>query len=74
MGPGKHFVHYFVRSQRLINFVAVVEQDSWTRESWTEQTDVAQALAAFEGWHPQVRSILGAVDETFIWGSSSAHR
>ncbi len=22
---------------------------------------------AFEGWHPQVRSILGAVDETFIW-------
>jgi salicylate hydroxylase len=68
MGPGKHFVHYFVRSQHLINFVAVVEQDSWMRESWTEQADVAQALAAFEGWHPQVRSILGAVDEMFIWG------
>jgi 2-polyprenyl-6-methoxyphenol hydroxylase-like FAD-dependent oxidoreductase len=68
MGPGKHFVHYFVRSQGLINFVAVVEQDSWTLESWTEQADVAQALAAFEGWHPQVRSILEAVEETFIWG------
>ena len=27
----------------------------------------ADALAAFEGWHPQVRAILGAVDETFIW-------
>jgi salicylate hydroxylase len=25
-------------------------------------------LAAFEGWHPQVRSILGAVDEVFVWG------
>ncbi len=68
MGPGKHFVHYFAQSQRLINFVAIVEQDSWTRESWTEQTDVAEALAAFEGWQPQVLSILGAVDETFIWG------
>jgi 2-polyprenyl-6-methoxyphenol hydroxylase-like FAD-dependent oxidoreductase len=68
MGPGKHFVHYFVQSQRLVNFVAAVDQDSWTRESWTEQADVGQALALFEGWHPQVRSILGAVDKTFIWG------
>lgn len=29
--------------------------------------DVADALAAYEGWHPQVRSILGRVEETFIW-------
>jgi salicylate hydroxylase len=68
MGPGKHFVHYFVRSGRLVNFVALVDQDSWTRESWTEQADVANVLDAFEGWHPQVRSILGAVDEAFVWG------
>jgi salicylate hydroxylase len=68
MGPHKHFVHYFVRSERLVNFVALVDQDSWTRESWTEQADVADVLNAFEGWHPQVRSILGAVDEAFVWG------
>ncbi len=67
MGPGKHFVHYYVQNERLVNFVAVFEQDAWTRESWTDQGDVGDALAAFEGWHPQVRSILGAVDETFIW-------
>jgi salicylate hydroxylase len=68
MGPGRHFVHYFVRNRELVNFVAVVEQDGWTRESWTDRGDVSEALAAFEGWHPQVRAILGAVDETFIWG------
>jgi len=28
---------------------------------------VSDVLAAFKGWHPQVRSILEAVDETFIW-------
>jgi salicylate hydroxylase len=67
MGPGKHFVHYFVRSRELVNFVAIVEQDAWTRESWTDAGEVADALAAFAGWHPQVRDILGAVDETFIW-------
>ena len=68
MGPGRHFVHYFVSGRRLVNFVAIVEQDAWTRESWTARGDVAEALAAFEGWHPQVRTILGSVDETFIWG------
>jgi salicylate hydroxylase len=31
MGPGKHFVHYFVRDRRLVNFVAIVEQDTWLR-------------------------------------------
>ena len=28
MGPGAHFVHYFVQQQRLVNFVAIFEQDS----------------------------------------------
>jgi salicylate hydroxylase len=60
-------VHYFVSDRRLVNFVAVVEQDSWTRESWTEPGDKADALAAFDGWHPQVRGILEAVDETYVW-------
>jgi salicylate hydroxylase len=67
MGPGQHFVHYFVSQRRLVNFVAITEQDTWTGESWTDRGDLAGALAAFEGWHPQVRAILGSVDETFIW-------
>ena len=68
MGPGKHFVHYFVRSRHLVNFVALVDQDHWTRESWTEQADLADVLYAFQGWHPQVRSMLEVVDEAFVWG------
>jgi salicylate hydroxylase len=67
LGPGGHFVHYFVAGGRLVNFVAIMERESWTRESWTDRGEVADALAAFDGWHPQVRAIIGAVDETFIW-------
>jgi salicylate hydroxylase len=67
LGPGRHFVTYFVSGRRLVNFVAVVEQDVWTRESWTDRGDTADALAAFEGWHPQVREILKAVDATYVW-------
>ena len=68
MGPGKHFIHYYVRNRQLLNFVAVIDTDAWTKESWTERGDVADALAAFAGWHPQLHGILGAVDETFTWG------
>jgi salicylate hydroxylase len=67
MGPGGHFVHYFVRDEQLVNFVAVVEQESWTAESWTDKADTATALEAYEGWHPQVRAILAAADEMYIW-------
>jgi len=68
MGPGGHFVNYFVARKRLVNFVGIIEQASWTKESWTERGDLAQARAAFAGWHEQVRGLLDAVDETFIWG------
>lgn len=67
MGPGRHFVHYYVGGGRLLNFVAIVERDTWTRESWTDRGQVSDALADFAGWHPQVRGILEAVEETFVW-------
>ena len=67
MGPARHFVHYFVSAGRMINFVAVTEEDSWQRESWVDRGEVADALAAFAGWHPQVRAIIAAADETYKW-------
>ncbi|BCJ45058.1 monooxygenase [Actinoplanes ianthinogenes] len=67
LGPGQHFVHYFVSGQRLLNFVAVLERDAWTHESWTDRGDLADVLAAFDGWHPQVREIVTAADETYLW-------
>jgi salicylate hydroxylase len=67
MGPGKHFVHYYVRDRRLVNFVALVEQPIWTGESWTDTGNVVDALALYDGWHNQVLEIMSAVDETFIW-------
>jgi salicylate hydroxylase len=67
MGPGKHFFHAYIRED-LVNFVAVLEVDAWTKESWSERGEVGDVLAAFRGWHPQVRAILSAVDETYLWG------
>jgi salicylate hydroxylase len=67
LGPGGHLVHYFVSGGRLLNFVGWTEHDSWNREDWTDRATVERALAAFDGWHPQVRRIIAAADTCFIW-------
>ena len=67
VGPGAHLVHYPVSRGRLLNFVGWTEHDEWNREDWTDRATVARALAAFEGWHPQVCRIISAADTCFIW-------
>src|SRR6266404_8438236 len=62
VGPGRHFVHYFVSRGRLLNFVGWTEHDQWNREDWTDRATIARALAAFEGWHEQVRTIIAAAE------------
>ena len=68
MGPGKHIVSYYVAAKRLLNFVGIIEQDTWTRESWTDRGDVKDLRAAFVGWDLNLRAIIETIDETFIWG------
>ena len=67
MGPSRHFVHYFVSAGKLVNFVAIVDQDSWLGESWVDRGEVADVIAAYAGWHTQVLSIIGSADEIYKW-------
>ena len=67
VGPGGHFVHYYVSAGRFLNFIAVSEEASWTREQWSDRGSIRDAVKNYEGWHPQVATILTAVDETFKW-------
>ena len=70
MGPGAHFVHYYVRGGRLLNFVAVVEQPGWEAESWSERGRKENLVAAFAGWHPGIAAITEAADPEgcYRWG------
>ncbi len=67
LGPNAHFVHYFVAAGRLLNVVCVVEERSWTRESWTDRGDVAELRTAFAGWHPVVTQLIDAMDTPLKW-------
>lgn len=66
-GPGRHVVTYQLRGGRLVNLVAVVEQDGWTSESWSEPGDKAELAAAFAGFCAPVRTALDAVESCFRW-------
>jgi salicylate hydroxylase len=67
LGPGAHFVHYFVSGGRLHNVVCVMEEGSWTRETWTDPGDPDELRAAFAGWHPVVRGIIDALERPLKW-------
>jgi salicylate hydroxylase len=67
VGPGAHFVHYFVSRGRLLNFVGWTEHDTWNREDWTDMATIDRALVAFAGWHEQIGRIIGAAETCFIW-------
>jgi salicylate hydroxylase len=67
LGPGAHLVHYPVSRGRLLNFVGWTEHDSWNREDWTDRATIERALAAFAGWHPQIRRIIAAAGTCYIW-------
>jgi salicylate hydroxylase len=67
VGPGRHFVSYYLRGGSLVNFVAVEQRSDWHNESWQEQGDIKELRSAFSDWHPQVTELLGAAEECFLW-------
>jgi salicylate hydroxylase len=67
VGPGKHFVSYYLRGGELINFVAVQERGSWQKESWNEPGDISELRETFSGWHPEVTELLNATEHCFLW-------
>ncbi|MCG8314767.1 MAG: FAD-dependent oxidoreductase [Pseudomonadales bacterium] len=69
MGPGKHFVCYYVRGGSLVNYVAVMETDQWQEESWTIKADLDEMMNDFSGWNAQVREVLAHTnpDSCYRW-------
>lgn len=66
-GPGKHFVHYYVRRGELVNCVGVVEKAGWEIESWTERGDHDEFATDFAGWHADVRRLIDNVDRDSLF-------
>jgi salicylate hydroxylase len=56
-----------VRGGTLVNFVAHVETDAWTAESWTHECDRAEVMETFAGWHEPLRRLLASSERYYKW-------
>jgi len=71
MGPSAHLLHYAIGADGShVNFLAVVEgPPDWTHpEKGLAPSTDAEALAFFQGWHPAVAEMIGAVRHEARWG------
>jgi salicylate hydroxylase len=67
MGPRSHVIHFMVRGGKLVNFVAHVETDAWTGESWTQECDRSEVTETFAGWHEPLLRLLGSAEHYYKW-------
>jgi salicylate hydroxylase len=67
-GPGRHFVHYWVRRGELLNVVAVVGAEEAREESWVARAEPGEQLRAFDGWDSRVLAVLGRAGRMFRYG------
>jgi len=68
LGPGRHFVAYYLRGGELINFIAVEERKSWAEESWSTRGDIEALRSAFSNWDPAIGELLEATNDCYLWG------
>lgn len=68
LGPGRHFVSYYVRDGEMINFVAVEERNHWVEERWNIPANKRELQTTFQGWDPRVTSLIAACEQAYLWG------
>ena len=69
MGPNGHMVFYYVKGGDSLNYVAIMEKDSWQQESWTLKGELSELLSDFNHWHHNWLNILKQSDpnECYRW-------
>lgn len=68
LGPGAHVVHYPLRNHTLMNFGGCLEKPMALAQSSGVPGSVADCLADFCGWHPDVLSLIGGLQAPIRWG------
>ncbi len=66
-GRGGHVVTYPLRRGEILNFVGALERDDWRVESWTEAGTIAECARDFADWHPDIQTMIHAIDTPYKW-------
>ncbi len=68
VGPGCHFMAYYMRGRQLLNVVTQQDTDTWVAESWSTRGDVDEMRASFPDPEPRLKTLLGLITECSKWG------
>ena len=68
VGPGCHFMAYYMRGRQLVNVVTQQDTHTWVAESWSARGNVEEMQASFPNPEPRLVKLLSLVTECSKWG------
>ena len=68
VGPGCHFIAYYIRHGKLVNIVTQQDTDQWVEEGWSTRGDPEEMRRSFPDPEPRLAKLLSVVTECSKWG------
>jgi salicylate hydroxylase len=68
VGPGCHFIAYYIRRGKLVNIVTQQDTDKWVEEGWSTRGDPEEMRVSFPNPEPRLAKLLSIVTECSKWG------
>ena len=68
LGPGCHFIAYYIRSGKLVNIVTQEDTDKWVEEGWSTRGDPDEMRLSFPNPEPRLERLLSLVTGCSKWG------
>ncbi len=68
LGPGCHFIAYYIRQKKLVNIVTQEDTDKWVEEGWSTRGDPEEMRASFPNPEPRLAKLLSLVTQCSKWG------
>ena len=68
VGPGCHFIAYYIRQRKFVNIVTQEDTDKWVEEGWSTRGDPNEMRLSFPNPEPRLARLLDIVTECSKWG------
>ena len=68
IGPGCHFIAYYIRGRDLVNVVTQQDTDQWVDEGWSTRGDPEEMRRSFPNPEPRLKTLLGLINDCTKWG------
>jgi len=68
VGPGCHFIAYYIRRGKSVNIVTQQDTDKWVEEGWSIRGDPDEMRLSFPNPEPRLEKLLSLVTECSKWG------